>query len=479
MFLFPIIYIVFFAIAVFHILQSKPGGALLFIIFGLPIYITSLSIVSMYGFKSMVPILQSFKEIIVLLTAAVVVLSLKKKPQLHFLDKVIIVYFICVACYVIIPIGGFSLKERLLSLKSIAFFPLIYFTGRLIDIKKINLNQYFQYICIIAIPAALVVCWEAATYTHFQLFTGYAEYMSYFFNIETSGNHGLSWTFEAENDGPKRFASIFANPLDHAAGTLTTICALLALITTHSRKIKMNRFLLVAFICTLFSIIFALSRAAFASYFIILYTYAHITNRRSWLLYFHYGAALVAIVFFTFMSGDIYQFIIGTINFSNSSSAYHIIQWLEGIQAISTNPLGLGLGSSGKISGVEGINVGGENQLIIIGVQAGLIALLLYTFIYIYILRTAFIMTRRQKGKARRIAIFILFLKLGMIIPFLTAEAESYLYVSYITWFFSGLMINIKYNTNGDRSRYQGSETRENRSENNAGGDLQAIPVTG
>jgi hypothetical protein len=143
MFLFPIIYIVFFAIAVFHILKFKPGGALLFIIFGLPIYITSLSIVSMYGLKSLVPILQSFKEVIVLLTAAVVVLSVKKKPQLYFLDKVIIVYFLCVACYVVIPLGEFSLKERLLSLKSIAFFPVIYFIGRLIDVKKsISMNIF-------------------------------------------------------------------------------------------------------------------------------------------------------------------------------------------------------------------------------------------------------------------------------------------------------------------------------------------------
>jgi hypothetical protein len=479
MFLFPIIYIVFFAIAVFHVLRSKPAGALLFIIFGLPIYITSLSIVSMYGLKSLVPILQSFKEVIVLLTAAVVVLSLKKKPQLHFLDKVIVVYFLCVACYVVIPVGEFSLKERMLSLKSIAFFPVIYFIGRLMDVKKINLNEYFQYICIVAIPTAIVVIWEAANYTHFQTFTGYAEYMSYFFNLEASGNHGLNWTFEAENDGPKRFASIFANPLDHAAGTLTTICALLALITTNTRKIKMNRFLLAVFICTLFSIVFALSRAAFVSYFIILYTYAYITNRRSWLNYFYYGAAIAVVVFFTFMSGDIYQFIIGTINFSNSSSVYHIIAWLDGIEAIVSNPLGLGLGSAGKISGAEGINVGGENQLLIIGVQAGLIALLLYLFIYIYILRTAFKMTRTLKGKARKVAIFILLLKLGMIIPFLTAEAESYVYVSYITWFFSGLMINIKYYTDGDRSRYQGPETRENGTENNAGGDLQTIQVAG
>ena len=459
MFLFPIIYIVFFAIAVYHLLKSKVDGALLFIIFGLPIYITSLSTTFLYGFTFLVPILQSFKEIIILLTFIIVFISLKKKPRLHFLDRVILIYLLLIICYTVIPLGGFSFKERLIALKSISFFPLIYFSGRFIDPKKVNLNQYFQYICIVAIPAAVVVVWEAITYTHFQTYTGYADYMFYYFNQEPSGHHGLNWTFEAENDGPKRFASIFANPLDHAAATLTVICAILALVTTGTKKIKMNRFILVAFLCTLASIIFALSRASFVSYFIILCMYAYITNRRNWLRYFYYGAVVAVITVFTFLSGEFYDFFIGTLNFTNSSSVYHIIQWLEGIESIASNPFGLGLGTSGRISAMLGSNVGGENQLIIIGVQAGLIALLLYLFIYIYLLRTAFKMTVERKGKARKIAIFILLLKLGMIIPFLTAEAESYVYVSYITWFFSGLMINIKYTTDdGDRYRYQGPE---------------------
>ena len=466
MFLFPIIYIVFFAIAVFHLLKSKVDGALLFIIFGLPIYITTLSITFMYGFPFLVPILQSFKEVIMLLTFLTVFLSLKKRPRLYFIDIIILVYLFYIICYTVIPLGGFSFKERLIALKSISFFPLIYFSGRLIDPKKVNLNKHFQYICIIAIPAAVVVLWEAITYTHFQTFTGYADYMFYYFNQEPSGHHGLNWTFEAENDGPKRFASIFANPLDHAAATLTVICAILSLITTETKKVKMNRFILIVFICTLASIAFALSRASFASYFLILYMYAYITNRRKWIQYFYFGAAAVIVLILTFLSGEFYEFIIGTLNFTNSSSVYHIIQWLEGIQSIAANPLGLGLGTSGRIAAMLGSNVGGENQLIIIGVQAGLIALLLYLFIYIYLLRTAFKMSRERKGKAKKIGIFILLLKLGMIIPFLTAEAESYVYVSYITWFFAGLMINIKYYTDGDRNRYKGFEGSQNWTKN-------------
>lgn len=456
MFLFPIIYILAFAIAVYHLLQSKVSGALIFIIFGLPIYITSLSVTFMYGLPFLVPVMQAFKETVILLAFIVAIASLKQKPRLHLADKLVLIYFGCVLIYTFLPLGSFSLKERLIALKSISFFPFIYFTGRLVNPRQVNLNRYFQYICLIAVPAAAIVLWEAATYTHFQLFTGYADYMQYFFQIEPSGHHGLNWTFEAENDGPKRFASIFANPLDHAAGTLTVVAAILALITTHTKKIKGNRLLLLAFICTLASIVFALSRASFVSYFIMIYAYAFVTGRKEWIRYFHYGAAFVAAMFFLFMSGEIYDFIIATLNFTNSSSIYHILQWLEGIQALIAHPLGLGMGSAGRIGAMQGVNVGGENQLLIVGVQAGIITLGLFTYIYILLIRVAVKMTRERKGKARRVAIFVLLLKLGMIIPFLTAEAESYVYVSYLTWFFSGLMINIKCSTNDSGSRYMG-----------------------
>lgn len=444
MFLFPVIYISVFAIAAFDLLRSKPDRSLVFFIFGLPIYITTLSVTFMYGFGFLVPIMQWFKEIALGLAFVIVLLSLKHKPKLHLLDKVMLVYFSYIALYVLLPLGDVSVKEKLLSLKSLAFFPFIYFTGRLIEPKRVNLNRYFQYICLVALPAAAVVVWEKVTYTHFQTMTGYADYMRYFFDQEPTGNNGLTWTFEAANNGPKRFASIFANPLDHAAGTLTFVCAILALITTDTKKIRVTKFLLIAFVCSLCSIMFALSRASFASYFIIIYLYAYITNRRSWLAVFHYGALAIVLLFLVFMSGDMYEFIIETLNFTNSSSLYHILQWMEGIQAVAAHPLGMGLGATGNFASMQGNNIGGESQLIIIAVQCGLIALGLFLAIYFFLIRTALRMAKGATGKPKRIALFVLLLASGMIIPYITAEAMTYVYVGYILWFFAGLMINIR-----------------------------------
>ena len=475
MFVFPIIYILFFLISLVRIIKGKTEYVLLFIIFALPVYITTLSVVTLYNVKSWVPVLQAFKELILLITLTSVLFTLRKKPKLYFIDWLIIAYLTWLFLYVILPVGEYGIKDKMIAMKNMAFFTAIYFTGRFFDLSKINLSKYFHYCCLLAIPAAILVIWEAFTYTHFQTFTGYADYMFYFLNQEPSGHHGLNWTFEAENDGPKRFASFFANPLDHAAGTLVSIGAILALATTNTQKIKLSNFLLVAFLASICSIVFALSRASFASYIFIIYAYAYITKRKQWLTYIHYGGLLIVAIAFTFISDDIYQFIIGTLNFTNSSSVYHILQWVEGIEAIFKNPLGYGMGSAGRISGFAGENIGGENQLIIIAVQAGIVAMALYVAIYIVLTKTALQMARQRKGRARKVAIFIALLKLGMIIPLLTAEAESYLYIGYITAFFSGIMINIKYNSDGDRSRYTRSKTGENRTEDNTGRTLPAV----
>jgi len=105
------------------------------------------------------------------------------------------------------------------------------------------------------------------------------------------------------------------------------------------------------------------------------------------------------------------------------------------------NPLGLGLGSSGRAA--MGDNTGGENQFIIIGVQAGIVAMFLYISIYISLIRTARHWVNRLKGKEKKVCLALLLMKIGFLIPLLTSEMESSAYISYMVWFLSGLFINI------------------------------------
>src|SRR5690606_26360836 len=105
------------------------------------------------------------------------------------------------------------------------------------------------------------------------------------------------------------------------------------------------------------------------------------------ILYIIYAGFIAATLYFTFfmifMNPDLYEFIYETLTFTNPSSIGHVLAWIEGIEAIVANPLGLGLGESGRVAVSASDTTGGENQYIIIGVQMGVINMFLYLAIHI------------------------------------------------------------------------------------------------
>lgn len=447
MFIFPCIYILLFFTAVYRLFNNRQDGIFIFLIFALPIYITSLSVANMYGLTAYIPFLQVFKELVILIALATYLYHYNRKIQFQPVDWLVLAYLSYNLLYSLMPLGPYSFVERIIALKGISFFPLIYFTGRFCDLKQINLNKWFQYLCILAIATGIVLLFEIIPYQHLQTYTGYADYNSLFFNVEPAGNYGLTWTFESIN-GIKRFASFFSMPLEHAAATLISVSIIAAIATTKKNQIKVNSFLIIAFLFTLLSISFAFSRAAFASYFLMIYVYILITNNRFLLKIIHWSILIVICSVLIWLNGDIYEIITTTIDFSDSSSVSHLLEWIAGIQSIGNNPLGLGLGHSGRIAGSFGENIGGENQLIIIGVQTGIISIILYIAIYYSVIKIAFRLFRRSRlNKERKIGLVIVLLKIGLIIPLLTAEIETYIYISYVLWFLSGMLLSmVSYN---------------------------------
>jgi len=443
MFLFPLLYIILFISSLYFLKEKQPNGIFIFTLFGLPIYTISLSITQMYGFTQLVPVLQTFKEIIIIVFFISAFFQIKKNTKWQTLDKIMLVFFCYNLLYIPLPIGGYSLFEKILAFKSLSFFPLVYFTGRIIDIDKIKLNKVFHCIALLTIIVAIVLLIEVITYSHLQSISGYAAYNQYFFDQAPTGDFDLSWTFQIEN-GMKRFASLFSTPLELAAATLVSLAALAALVTNPNNSFSFSKFTFVALIASLFCINLALSRASLASYLIMLYCYAWLTNKNIILKIIHYTLlfAMVVLVFFSF-NNDFIDFIINSITFTNASSVGHLVEWTNGFDSMIKSPLGIGLGSSGRISAFSGENVGGENEFLIIGVQTGIIALGLYIAAYIYLIKKSHQIFISSKGRIRRLALFLLLLKIGLIIPLFTSEAESYIYISYTTWLLSGIFINM------------------------------------
>jgi hypothetical protein len=448
MFIFPLIYITSFFVAIREVFKGNRQAVLLFLIFGLSMYTTAMSVAFLLGLKDIIPVFQFFKEILIISTLILNIVTLKYRPRFSLIDYAILGFLLYTLIYAILPIGEQSFVNRLMAFKSTSFFVVVYFTGRLFDLKDIYINKYFNYIILLTIAAGAVLIFELVMQRQLQTMTGYADYSYYFFNFEPSGNFGLSWTFESEG-GYMRFASFFANPLEHAAATILALSIILALYTRDNNRFNINVAGVLALGASFLSILFAVSRAPLASYFLIIYVYALLTKRKFITDTVHLCVAVgVAYLLYLFTrfednKSGIVEVIMNTIDFSNPSSVGHVVEWIQGIMAMIDSPLGLGLGTSGRVAGSLGENIGGENQFIIIGVQAGIIALFLYLFIYIMIIRASLKWLPKLKGKERKVCFAVLLLKIGFLIPLLTSEVESSSYISYMNWLLSGLLVSI------------------------------------
>ncbi|MBD1392304.1 O-antigen ligase family protein [Mucilaginibacter glaciei] len=448
MFIFPLIYITSFFVAMREVFKGNRQAVLLFLIFGLSTYTTAMSVSFLLGLKDVVPFLQFFKEVLIISTLTLTIINLKQRPRFHIIDYTILAFLLYTFLYALLPVGEQTFVNRLMAFKSTSFFIVVYFTGRLMDLKDVYVNKYFNYIVLLTIAAGAVLLFELVMQRQLQSMTGYADYSYYFFNFEPSGNFGLSWTFESEG-GYMRFASFFANPLEHASATLLALAVILALYTRDNNQLNIKVVGLLALGASFLSIIFALSRAPLASYFLVIYVYALLTKRKLITNTVHFfvavGAAYVIYLFTRFedQKSGLVEVVMNTIDFSNPSSVGHVVEWVQGIMAMVDSPLGLGLGTSGRVAGSLGENIGGENQFIIIGVQAGIIALSLYLAIYIMFVRLGVKWLPKLKGKERKVCLAVLLFKVGILIPLLTSEAESSSYISYMNWFLSGLLISI------------------------------------
>ncbi len=429
----------FFA-SILALIKGRNNAVFIFIIFGLPIYTTTLSVSFDLGMRWLVTLIQYSKETLILVFFINTILSINKRPVLCLVDKLVLSFLMLNLLYLVIPLGSFPLYQKLMAFRNISFLVFVYGIGRFMNTGKVYLNELFSFVGIMGIAAGSLVLIEFLTDTHFQTITGYATYNAYFFNQEPTGHYGLSWTFENES-GYKRFASFFSNPLDHAAATLITVSMLLALTISSKNKIKLNQFTVLVLLATLASISFAFSRAAFASYCMVVYMYSLVTNNKVVLKWANF-ALVTGFVILVFFGKDIYDHLIETVLLQDSSSLTHVADWINGIESITAHPFGIGLGESGRVSVYDNLQTGGENALIIIGVQVGLIGMLLYVAIYFQILKMAYQMAKKGLGKYRKLALAILLIKIGLILPIMTSDIESYIYISYMQWMLCGLLVN-------------------------------------
>lgn len=426
--------------------EGKWEYGIYFLLFFLPFYITVLSVTYLATGSSLaVNIFQFLKEIVVLGSVLGFVLYQKnifEYPfRLHRVD-ILFLAFLCLAVvFLFLPVGEASLLNKILYFKNMLIPALVYFLGRNTNFSSKEIERLFKGIFFIAIAAFLVNVFEKTIDIHLQSLTGYALFNEEVNEIEPTGHFGLTWTFETQAV-TKRLASFFSDPLELASSVLLGFSAGLIWFLTSKRE---DWFLYtLVMLCSLASLFFAASRAAFLAFFMMIFYVAFIFRLHRLILSgFALAIAFVIYVLF-FASDDFYYFIVDTITFENTSSMGHLVEWLLALDSMIANPLGIGLAMSGNVGSVEDeLRVGGENQFLIYGVQMGWLGMILYILILAYSIQSSLkVFNRTDDIMTARIAFVAASVKFGLLLPLFTANAEVYTYVSWITWWMVGYSIH-------------------------------------
>ena len=135
MFLFPLAYLFSFFYGLNKLIKKQIEGLLAYVIVGLPIYMNTMSVSFMYGFAAWIPVMQSLKEVIVLISAYFVFTYARvyRKIKFHHIDILVALFFVYTLAFVFLPVGSYSFLNKALALKNLSFFHLLYFIFRFND----------------------------------------------------------------------------------------------------------------------------------------------------------------------------------------------------------------------------------------------------------------------------------------------------------------------------------------------------------
>lgn len=428
------------------ILHGKWEYIIYFLLIYFPIYTVYLSVT--YASTESVVLVKSFqffKDLIVIFAVFIFVLFQKNIFQYPFrltvVDKLFLILTLLAVFFLFAPVGGATLLAKVFYFKGMLIPALVYFLGRNTKFDDKEASLFFNIIFTIVIVGFGVNVLEVIFDTHFQSITGYAGFNQALNNMEPSGNFGLAWTFETQAI-TKRLASIYSDPLNLSSSVLMGFAAGLIFYLTSERE-RANLYILIM-IFAFVSLILASSRASFAAFFVMLFFVA-VTFRLYTLIMIGVSLVLAFVVFVVFIaSEDFYYFVIDTITFQNLSSVGHLVEWLVALEGMLESPFGAGLAMSGNAGSVtDELRIGGENQFLIYGVQLGWIGMITYILLLAYsIVHSIKVFRSTENQMTARIAFTGAAAKTALILPLFTANAEMYLYVSWISWWMVGYAMN-------------------------------------
>ncbi|WP_323757929.1 O-antigen ligase family protein [Roseivirga sp.] len=438
-----ILYSILFFYVLDAVLRGKFEYVLLFSVIFFPIYALFLTFnYDAFELPILVNLIQYSKEIVIFGALGVWISGqrnmLNRKWEISFLDGLFLSFLVLSFIFFVLGVGEATFTNRAVYLKNILLIGIFYFFGRQIKIDFKYWDRVFNVIFIMTVLACGLIILERVFSTHFHTLVGYAKYNLHLKDFEPVGTYGLNWTFEAEGGRP-RYGSFFANPLELSSSMLISVAlSTIYLLSVPYKTNKSKYFVILA--CSFICVLLAYSRASFVAFFLMLIFIAFLMRYYK-ILKAAIAVAVCIVLYISFFAADeVRYFVIDTLTFQNSSSLTHIVDWLKAVESMLSNPMGIGLAMSGNAGGVEeSLIVGGENQYLIYGVQLGFLGALIYIGMLFFGIRDSWRAFRLSRSRQEAVIPFVAAsVKFGLLLPLFTANAEAYIYVSLISWWFIG-----------------------------------------
>ena len=441
-----IIYIGFIGFVLKKTFEGDAYYLLLYILFILPFYAT-FQLVIFKGFDviPLVNILKYSKDF-VFFTGFFVFIFGKKESfierewQFTLLDKLFLGFMALTFIYMLMPLGEAPVLSKIIYAKNTFLIGIVYFLGRHTNIDKQRWGFIVKVLIYLTIGSFLLALSEKIVGTHLQSILDYGRFNLVMNDVFPIGNYGLSWTFERQGGLP-RLAAFFANPLEFAASLLLFLSV--GLYYLFHSKYNSNRLAYLGLLLLVaLSFFFSYSRGSIIAGGIIVF-FTLFLEKKYQLLRIGLVLVIMVVIYISFFSTkETYYFVLDTLSFQNTSSLGHLLEWLEGVNAMMQNPMGIGLAMSGNANGVDQtLKVGGENQFLIYGVQMGFLGLLIYVSMLVKGIKNSLkVFKLSSKQHVKSISYVAAATKIGLLIPLFTANAELYLFVGFLSWFLIGFI---------------------------------------
>lgn len=441
-----ILYIGLIGFVLKKIFKGDAYYLLLYILFTLPFY-TTFQLIVFKGFdlSSLVDLFKYSKDFVFFTAFFVFIFGKKEsfieqKWQLTFLDKLFLGFMTLTLTYTLIPLGDIPLFSKIIYAKNTFLIGIVYFLGRHTNIDKQRWRFIVKVLIYLTVGSFLFALSEKIFGTHLQSILDYGRFNLVINDMFPTGNYGLSWTFETQGGFP-RYAAFFSNPLEFAASLLLFLSLSLHYLLHSKYNINRLAYLGLLLLVSL-SFFFSYSRGAIIASGIIVF-FTLFLEKKYHLVRIVLTLVIMTIIYISYFSSkELQYFVLDTLSFQNTSSLGHLLEWLEGVNSMIQNPMGIGIAMSGNANGVDqALKIGGENQFLIYGVQMGVLGLLIYVSMLIKGIKNSLkVFKLSSKHHVKSISFVAAATKIGLLIPLFTANAELYLFVAFLSWFLIGFI---------------------------------------